>query len=177
MRTRLLLAAAALALAACNPPAQQAQAPSPPADQLPPGVEACNDVAPNMSRLVSVGEPMAAAAAASLRGGPIAPGLYDLTAAIRIGQATGWADPRAAALEVSESADGVVTFNWASAPAGGVADRWTATFTDTPEPRLTYTCGRIGEVDAAFSVEANRLQLRLPDGGAGSLDLVLERRG
>ncbi len=174
MRTRLMLAAAALALAACSPPAQQ-NAPAP-ADELPPGVVACNDVAPDMARLVSVQDPVAAAAEAGLRGGPIAPGTYDLASATRIGEATGWSDPRAAALVVSESADGAVTFNWASAPAGGTADRWTASFTDTPAPRLTYTCGRIGAVDAAFEVSAGQLHLRLPDGGAGSLDLVLTPR-
>ena len=176
MRTRLMLAAAALALAACTPPAERAPTP-PGGDELPPGVVACNEVAPNMARLVSVQDPVAAAAEAGLRGGPITPGTYELASATRIGEATGWADPRAAALVVSEAADGAVTFNWASAPAGGTADRWTASFTDTPAPRLTYTCGRIGAVDAAFAVEANQLRLRLPDGGAGSLELVLERRG
>lgn len=175
MRTRLMLAAAALALAACSPPTQQT--PPAPTDELPPGVVACNDVAPDMARLVSVQEPVAAAAEAGLRGGPIAPGTYDLVSATRIGEATGWADPRAAALHVSESADGAVTFNWASAPSGGTADRWTASFTDTPAARLTYTCGRIGAVDAAFEVSAGQLHLRLPDGGAGSLDLVLAPRG
>jgi hypothetical protein len=170
-----MLAAAVLALAACSPPAER---PAPaPTDELPPGVVACNDVAPNMARLVSVQDAVAAAAEAGLRGGPIAPGAYDLASATRIGEATGWADPRAAALVVTEAADGAVTFNWASAPAGGTADRWTASFTDTPAPRLTYTCGRVGAVDAEFAVEAGQLRLRLPDGGAGSLDLVLQRRG
>ncbi|HRP10781.1 MAG TPA: hypothetical protein PLK37_07100 [Terricaulis sp.] len=178
MRSRFMLAAAALALAACQPPAQAPQTPDTAQnEQLPPGVEECNDVAPNMARLVSVQDPIAAAAQATLAGGPIAPGIYDLVSATRIGQATGWADPRAAALDVSEGGDGVLTFNWASAPAGGQADRWSASFTDTPTPRLTYTCGRIGAVDAAFAVEGGNLQLRLPDGGAGSLDLVLARRG
>lgn len=176
MRQRLMLAAAALALAACSPPSGRNEAPPAPGDQLPPGVVACNDVAPNMAQLVNVQEPVAAAAAASLRGGPIAPGTYDLVSATRIGQATGWADPRAAALAVAESAEGAVTFNWASAPAGGVADRWTADFTDTPAARVTYTCGRVGAVDAEFAVDGNTLRLRLPDGGAGSLDLVLTRR-
>jgi len=176
MRKRLMLAAAMLALAACSPPAGRQTPSTPPPGDQPPGVVACNDVAPNMARLVTVQDPVAAAAEAGLRGGPIAPGAYDLASATRIGAATGWADPRAAALVVSESADGAVTFNWASAPSGGTADRWTASFTDTPETRLTYTCGRIGAVDAAFEVNANHLRLRLPDGGAGSLDLVLERR-
>lgn len=175
MRPSLLLAAAALALAACQPPAER-QTPTAPTGDEPPGVVACNDVAPNMTRLVSVQDPVAAAAEAGLRGGPIQAGTYDLASATRIGEATGWADPRAASLVVSESAEGAVTFNWASAPAGGTADRWTASFTDTPAARLTYTCGRVGAVDAAFEVEANQLRLRLPDGGAGSLDLVLERR-
>lgn len=177
MRTRLMIAAAAFALAACSPPAGRSDAPAPtPGDDLPPGVVACNDVTPNMARLVSVQDALAAAASATLRGGPIAPGAYDLVSATRIGQATGWTDPRAGALDVSEGADGVVTFNWASAPAGGAADRWTATFTDTPDTRLTYTCGRIGTVEAQFAVDGATLQLRVPDGGAGSLDLVLERR-
>lgn len=179
MHRRFLLAATVLALAACSPPAER-EAPQPPAggDQ-PPGVVACNDVTPDMTRLVSVQEPLATAAAdAGLRGGPIAPGTYDLVSATRIGQATGWHEPRAAALAVSESANGAVTFNWASVARENPADRWTADFTDTPNARLSYTCGRIGAVAAEFAVdEAGQLRLRLPDGGAGSLDLVLQRRG
>ena len=175
MRTRFMLAVAAMAVAACSPPAQR-QDPAPPGGGVPPGVVACNAVNPDMTRLVSVQDPVAAAAQATLRGGPIEAGTYDLVSAVRIGQATGWVDPRAAALQISEAPDGVVTFDWASAPAGGEADRWTAIFTDTPEPRLTYTCGRVGAVEAAFAVEQRQLTLRLPDGGLGSLDLTLERR-
>jgi hypothetical protein len=175
MRTRLMLAAAVLAVAACSPPAQRDT--PPPTGDLPPGVVACNTVEPDRARLVSVTDPVVAAADATLRGGPIESGAYDLASATRIGAATGWGAPRAATLEVRETTDGVVTFNWASAPAAGEADRWTATFTDTPEPRLTYTCGRMGAVDAEFAVEGGQLRLRLPDGGAGSLDLVFARRG
>jgi hypothetical protein len=35
----------------------------------------------------------------------------------------------------------------------------------------------MGAVDAEFAVEGGQLRLRLPDGGAGSLDLVFARRG
>lgn len=178
MQRHFLLAATALALAACSPPTSEAPQPPDGGDQ-PPGVVACNDVTPDMSRLVSVQAPLAAAAAdVGLRGGPIAPGTYDLISATRIGNATGWDDPRAAALDVREDANGAVTFDWASVARENPADRWTASFTDTPSARLTYTCGRVGAVDAEFDVsESGQLRLRLPDGGAGSLDLVLQLRG
>jgi hypothetical protein len=177
MQRRFLLTAAALALAACAPPAQNDASSPPDGGDQPPGVVACNDVTPDMTRLVSVQEPLAAAAGdVGLRGGPIGAGTYDLIRATRIGEATGWPEPRAAALEVSESADGAVTFNWASVARENPVDRWTASFTDTPAPRMTYTCGRVGAVDAEFAVTDGELHLRLPDGGAGSLDLVLQRR-
>ncbi len=65
----------------------------------------------------------------------IAPGTYDLVSATRIGGATGWNGTRAVSLAVSEDQSGGVTFNWAGAEAGGETDRWTATFTEAPQPR------------------------------------------
>lgn len=111
-----------------------------------------------------------------MRGGPIAPGAYDLTSAQRIGAATGWSGTRAVALDVAEEATGAVSLRWAGAPPQGDTDRWNATLTDTPEPRLTYTCGRMGEVAADFSATAGELQLRLPDGAGGSLHMTFARR-
>jgi hypothetical protein len=133
----------------------------------PPGqtVVACNDVTPDAGRQVGIGEEVVTAAAASdLRGGSITPGTYDLVSATRVGAATGWSGTRAVALNVSEAQTGGVTFNWAGADPGGQADRWTATFTETPQPRIAYTCGRVGEVAADFAAQNNRLQLRLQDG-------------
>ena len=132
---------------------------------------------PDAARQIAVGEEVATAAAASdLRGGSIAPGTYDLTSASRIGAATGWTGTRAVALEVSEGQSGSVTFDWAGAETGGATDRWTATFTEAPQPRLAYTCGRVGQVAADFAAQNNALQLRLQDGAGGQLALQFQRR-
>jgi hypothetical protein len=172
MRKVIVLTAAAALLLGCSP-SQDSNAPSAHA----PAVAACNSVAPDRERQVAVGDAAAEAAAASdLRGGAIAPGVYDLTRAARIGAATGWIGTRAVALEVSEAETGGVTFNWAGVGPDSVLDTWTATFTDTPQPKLTYTCGRIGEIAADFAAHANALQLRLPDGANGQLALDFQRR-
>ena len=174
MRKFLITAATIALLAACSPPAQQ-QADRP---DTPPGpsVVACNDVAPDAARQVSVGEEVVAAAAATdLRGGSITPGTYDLVSASRVGAATGWTGTRAVALAVSEDQGGV-TFNWAGAETGGETDRWTASFTEAPQARVTYSCGRVGEVAADFAAQNNTLQLRLQDGASGQLALEFQRR-
>jgi len=172
MRFVPLLAAAALV--ACSPPSTQTEAPSTPEA---PQIAACNEVQPDAAKLVSVQDEAvtAAAALADLSGGRIAPGLYDLTSAIRIGGATGWSGQRAVSLDVTE-ANGAVVFNWAGAATGGERDTWTANFTDTPDVRLTYTCGRIGDVGGDFTAEGNELTLRLTDGANGALLLALQRR-
>jgi hypothetical protein len=174
MRSLFLSAALPALLVACSPAAQpEAEAPSDPAPQ----VQACNDVAPDLSRMVAIaGEQAVASAASELRGGAIAPGTYDLTRAVRIGQATGWQGERAVALEVTEDSGGGVMFNWAGA-AGGDVDRWTAAFNDSGEhPIITYTCGRMGDVAAEFTAQQNALTLRVPDGANGSLHLEFARR-
>jgi hypothetical protein len=170
----IVAAVLAVMVAACSPPSQQPSQEAP----RPPTAIACNAVHPDASKQVRVEEETATAAAASdLRGGRIAPGMYDLTSARRIGAATGWAATRAVALEVSEAASGGVTFNWAGAAPGGALDTWTANFTDTPRTHLSYTCGRSGDVDADYSATAAQLDLRLPDGANGALHLVFVRRG
>lgn len=172
---RTLFATVALAaLVACSPPAQapQQDTPAPAPTEI-----ACNDVAPTLSRQVGVEEEVAIASAASdLRGGRIAPGTYDLTQAVRIGSATGWTNTRSVALEVTEAANGGVTFNWAGAAPDGAIDRWTADFTETPNASITYTCGRVGNVAAEFSATPDSLELRLPDGANGRLNLSFARR-
>jgi len=176
MRRLLFSAAIAALLVACSPPAsKQSEAPTEPAPQ----VQACNDVAPNLSQMVSIASEQAVASAASdLRGGAINPGTYDLTRAVRIGEATGWQGQRAVTLEVAEDSSGAVTFNWAGAAAAGEVDRWTARFNDTGEhPILSYTCGRMGDVAAEFTAAQNALTLRVPDGANGSLQLDFARRG
>lgn len=172
MRTIVLISAAAAVLIGCSPPAQR---PETPPEQ--PSVAACNSVTPDAARQVRVEEAEAVAgAAADLRGGAIVPGTYDLVSARRIGAATGWDGTRAVALEVSESAAGGVTFNWAGAGPDGAVDSWTASFTDTPQPRLSYSCGRVGEVAAEFAAQADALTLRLQDGAGGQLALEFRRR-
>lgn len=172
MRNTLTFVLAATLLA-CSPPTQQSpsEAPAP----TPPAVVACNDVAPDLARAVSVQDSTVAVAVADLRGGAIAPATYDLVSATRVGQPTGWSGGNAVALRVDESAAGEVTFNWAGARAGQT-DRWTASFAETPEPGLTFTCGRTGHVETAFNAAGGQLNLRLPDGANGSLDLVFARR-
>ena len=172
MRKFLVSVAVTAMLAACSPPARDT-AKTPP----PPTMIACNAVAPNPTRQVAVGEEVVTAAAASgLRGGSIAPGTYDLASATRVGSPTGWSGTRAVALDVSEAPSGVVTFNWAGAPSSGEADRWTANFTDTPQPHISFVCGRMGEADIDFAVEGCALQLRIPDGANGALLLTFEKR-
>jgi hypothetical protein len=173
---RLLATVAVIAFAAaCTPPAQQqTDRPNAPSG---PQVQACNEVAPDARRQIGIDdETIVAAAASDLRGGAITPGTYDLTRAMRVGQATGWRGTQAVALAVSEDPSGGVTFNWAGQPAGGDTDRWTANFTDTPQPRLSYTCGRMGEVAAEFSAVGDTLTLRLPDGANGQLSMDFQRR-
>lgn len=174
MRSFLLTTAVVALLAACTPPAPQQERPDTPPG---PQVQACNDVTPNASRQIGVEEAVAAAASEpELRGGEITPGTYDLVRATRIGSATGWSGTRAVALAVSEDADGAVTFNWAGAAPEGAVDTWTATFTEAPQPRIAYTCGRSGEVAAEFATRDTALQLRLPDGANGQLAMDFERR-
>lgn len=175
MRSLFMATALALVLVACSPPAPQRQSEPQPAP--PPAEMACNALSPDAARQVRVEEPLSGAALADLRGGSITPGLYDLASARRAGSATGWQGTRAVALEVSEAPSGVVTLNWASAdPSNGYTDRWTATLTDTPQTRLSYSCGRIGEVEASFAADDTTLRLRLPDGGGGALDLEFAKR-
>jgi len=173
MRVVLISAASAALLLACSPPAQRPE--TPPETNA---VAACNSVTPNAGQQVAIVDAVASAAeAADLRGGSIAPGVYDLVSATRGGAATGWTGTRAVALEVSESEAGGVTFNWSSAAPDGAVDSWTGSFTEAPQPRLRFTCGRVGEAPAAFEARANTLQLTLQDGAGGRLALAFQRRG
>lgn len=173
MRKLLLGVALAAFVTACQPPAQRPEAPA----ETPPTVAACNAATPDATRQVTIEDELAVAAAApDLRGGRIAPGVYDLTRAVRIGGATGWSGTRAVALDVTENPTGGVTFNWAGRGADGAVDTWTASFAEAPSPRLSYTCGRIGDIDAEFMAANNMLQLRLPDGADGRLQLDFQRR-
>lgn len=175
MRKFLISAATIVLLAACSPPTQR-QADQP--DTQPgPTVVACNQVAPDAARQVSIGEEVVTAAAASdLRGGSITPGIYDLVSATRVGAAMGWTGTRAVALAVSEDQSGSVTFNWAGAEPGGQTDRWTANLSESPNVRMTYSCGRVGDVAADFAAQNNTLRLRLQDGASGQLALEFQRR-
>jgi hypothetical protein len=169
---RFMFVAVAVMLASCSPPANQAPARPSPRLNI-----ACNDLAPNPAGAVALdGEIAAAIAVADLRGGRIAPGIYDLVSGARIGMAAGWEGARAVAIEVREDESGTM-FNWANAAPDGAVERWTAGFIDAPTPHLTYVCGRSGGADIAFTAEGAGLRLQLPeDGGAGSLYLVFLRR-
>src|SRR5690606_37276853 len=99
MRKLILTAALAALIGACSPPAPQSNTDG---EAPPPVLEACNTVSPDSDRQVRVEEELAvASAAADLRGGAIAPGVYDLVRAVRIESARGWSDTRAAALQVT----------------------------------------------------------------------------
>lgn len=172
-----LMTALSFALAACTPAA------TPPAPRDDNGTQstapviACNALRPNTQRLIFVqAPPTLAESAADLRGGPIAPGVYDLVSATRIGAATGWSGARAVALEVSESEDGAVVLNWAGVSPGAATDTWTAALTQSVEPRLRFTCGRIGDVPAAFAASSGALDLELQDGATGRLAMHFEVR-
>lgn len=175
MMKRTLAALLLASAAACTPPAQQSenQTPAP----TPPQEIACNAVAPDVTRQVAVEAPQVAVAGADLRGGELTPGTYDLTSARKLGSATGWAGTRAVALEVSEdAATGVVTLNWAGTTATSTVDRWSATLTQTPQARLTYTCGRVGDVEASFAAAPRALELQIADGANGELQLAFAQR-
>lgn len=165
--------AALLALAACSQPPQMAEeAPRPDVEPIAP----CSTLIPDLSKQVTIEDEAAAALpAASLRGGPINPGIYDLVRAVRIGGATGWNGQRAVVLQIAETDDGVV-LNWSAAAPHGPPDTWTATLGGEGEARLAYTCGRIGEVDAGFTTSAEALDLRIDDGADGALHMVFARR-
>jgi len=173
MLKRTFAALLLISAAACTPP----QAPTTTETETPPPQElACNAVTPDVARQVSVEAPVAAIAA-DLRGGEIAPGVYDLTSARRIGEATGWQGTRAVALEVTEdAATGAVTLNWAGTTTSSLVDRWSATLTQAPATRLTYTCGRVGDVEASFAAAPRQLELRIADGADGELQLAFAQR-
>lgn len=171
---RFALAASAVLLAACTPPAPtstQTTAPTQ-AQQM-----ACNDVTPDAAKLVQLQEAPRTAAAlnSDLAGGRIAPGLYDLSGGYVSGGAPAWTATRAAALQVSE-ADAGVTFNYAEI-GGNDAHRWTGAFHEGPPAGLDYTCGLSGHVDIRFAAQPTQLQIRVPDaGGAGFQTLIFTRR-
>lgn len=172
---RLLLLTAATTLMACSQPQQPQTTQAAPQTPI---VRACNALEPDMSRALAPEEEGVAAAALppELPGGPITPGIYDLTGGVRVDGAPAWPDARAVSIEVAESADGV-TFNWAQASATGEAERWTAQFHQGPPAQLSFTCGRTGEAQIAFTPTAHSLQLRIPDAsGVGALRLTFEKR-
>lgn len=176
MLMRIVTFVAAIAvLTACSQPSSTPQSPRP---EGPIAATACNDVTPDFAQTVTLGDDVAIAAAVSdLRGGRVAPGVYDLVSGGRLGGATGWQGGRAVALDVSETEAGTI-FNWASAPFdGAAAERWTAGFIDAPQGHLTFTCGRSGGADVDYTAEAGGMRLQLPEAsGAGSLYLVFSRR-
>ena len=170
---RVLILIAATAIAGCSPQPSS----SPENTTAPPlTIPACNDLTPDFTRMVRVqDETNAALSAAELLGGPIPPGTYDLSGAVRVGAATGWNGERAVVLSVSESDTGVV-LNWAGAARGEAIDKWTATLADRSRVQITYTCGRIGEVNASYLAQPDALSLRIEDGASGTLHLVFDRR-
>lgn len=180
MRRRTILLAACAVLSACSPPASEQKSETPPAPAPEPIEIACNTLAPDMTKPVRLSDQAVAAAALApeLPGGPITPGVYDLTAGNVTDGAPVWTEDRFVALEVAESEAAGVTFSVAEARLGAETARWSATFHGGPPAQLAFTCGREGQAQIEFAAEANRLQLRLPDpGGVGRQYLVFTRRG
>src|SRR5262245_25095110 len=101
MVRRLIVTAAFAALAACSPPAQQS-AEQTHEEQAATAAAACNGLQPNVGAPAQVQAEVAAAADLPLAGGPLTPGIYDLTAASAAPNGD-----RYAALEVTEGANGV----------------------------------------------------------------------
>lgn len=180
MRRRLILLAASTMLLACSPPANDTAKTEPaPAPTPPPVQAACNALTPDMTKPVRLTDQAVAAAALQpeLPGGPITPGVYDLTAGNVLDGAPGWTEDHFVALEVTESAEGV-TFNFADARMGGETRRYTADFTQGPPAQLTFTCGANGPAPIDFAAEPNRLGLRMPgESGTGRQYLIFTRRG
>jgi hypothetical protein len=175
---RLMLLAATTAMIACSPPQQRTEPAPPPPAQTPVEAAACNTVTPDPARAVTLSDEAVAVASLppELPGGPIAPGVYDLTSGNRIGGAAGWQGARPTALEVTEG-DAGVALNWAQSN-GAETERWTATFHQGPPAQLAFLCGRSGQGEIAFQASASELRLRMPDAsGTGQLFLVFAKRG
>jgi len=175
---RFMLLAATAALVACTPPQQRNEPAPAPLPEPPPAATACNAIAPNPAQAVTLSDEAVAVASLppELPGGPISPGVYDLTSGNRIGGAAGWQGARATALEVTEGGAGVA-LNWAQV-AGAETERWTASFHQGPPAQLAFLCGRTGQSEITFQASANELRLRMPDAsGVGQLFLVFRKRG
>lgn len=169
---RLILFAAAAALAACTPPSQTTSVET--TEPTTTVQTACNTLTPDPTKRVQLTQDNAAAALADLAGGPITPGAYDLANGSVGAGASAWPMPRAVALDVAETANGTV-FNYAS---DDPADpRWTATLREGPPSAIEYTCGRIGNAEITFAATPTQLRLRMPgSNGEGFTTLVFAKR-
>src|SRR5262245_46941705 len=106
MRMRIAVALVALAtLVACGRAGEQKQAP--PAPAPPPAEAACNSVAINPAVKAMVKAPTAAAAQ-SLLGGPITPGVYDLVSMEAMGGAPAPIGDLWESVAARDTADGIV---------------------------------------------------------------------
>ena len=168
----LFVTTALAALAACAPPASQATHTSATSTRR---AAVCNRVSPDLTKLVLLGERPLALAHAELLGGPLAPGVYDLSGGYVSGGAPSWRVTRAAALEVVETGVGE-RLNYASM-SNNVLERWSATFHEGPPTTIDYTCGHSGRQVVTFQAQAQQLQLRVPDpSGVGEQTLIFTRR-
>lgn len=169
---RIGLAASLLVLvAACD----RAEAPTAPA--------ACNDVTINPSISVAPGAATEVAAAqpgaqAALLGGPIAPGLYDLTRVEQRGGAAPLSERLWETVRVRDSEQGqTLDFAVVRGEASNVPERYTARIEEGPPARLAHTCGSSGTVDLNWASPGGELHLLLPAaGGTGQTLYVFVRR-
>lgn len=180
---QLLILSAFIVVASCQP-ATSPTAPST-SDQTTtststsaPSSVACNDLAPDPAHSVLIASlPPAAgrALAGNLNGGPLTPGTYDLTSGVVQDGATRWTEARAVALSVADGDSGAV-LNYAEAQNGATA-RWSANFSDTPSPTLTFTCGRSGQAAITYEASSNELRMSIPaENGVGRFFMVFAKR-
>src|SRR5215475_10396792 len=104
-RVRRLLLLTALALAACSPPASQTTTSATSVETTATTTlaqTACNTLAPDITKTVRLTRaPVAVAALPDLAGGPIEPGIYDLTSGNVLDGAPEWSTARAVTLQVA----------------------------------------------------------------------------
>ncbi|MBL8552303.1 MAG: hypothetical protein JNJ73_20100 [Hyphomonadaceae bacterium] len=163
----------ALALAACGRPTGSSKAPE---AAPPPAPVACNDVAINPAapaRIVA-----AAAAAESLLGGPMAPGLYDLSSIEPRDGAPAPAADMWETIRVRDTEAGIVLeAAIVTGAAGNPPLRVNSTLVEGPPTELVRTCGPNLRRAVSYAASANGFALLLPgEGDVGKVLYTFARR-
>ena len=144
MLERILMVTSILMLTACGQSADNATK-APPLRAV---SAACNQVTPNLSIAAMMrGDTVPASAMPPLKGGRIAPGLYDLASGEQLDGAPSWEDTRYVSLSVRDSSTGTV-LEWGQLAGsdGKTRSEWTALLRKGPPASLAVSCGRSGTV-------------------------------